>query len=118
MPRPINPQHPHYAFRVVWDREAAGWRGAVAEFQHLVGEPHESEVDALNEIIRMTHGHVAEMRMAGVTMPPGIMDTNYSGSPRIRILPELHRDVALEAAEANMSLTSYISQIVASRHSR
>lgn len=117
MPRPIS-QVPHFAYRVHWDREHAAWRGFVAEFPHLQSEPHPTEVDALAEIIRLAHDHVAVMRMEGITVPPGIMDANYSGSPRIRIIPDIHREIALEAAEVGMSLTSYISQIVASRHTR
>lgn len=117
MPRPIS-QVPHFAYRIHWDRDAAAWRGLVAEFPHLVSDPHPTEVDALNEIIRLTHGHVAVMRQGGVEMPLGIMDSNYSGAPRIRIIPDIHREVALEAAESGMSLTAYISQVIAARHTR
>jgi len=52
---------------------------------------------------------VADMQANGETVPEPIATRRYSGRFMVRIPPELHRRLALEAAEAGVSLNRLAS---------
>jgi len=53
------------------------------------------------------------MEANGEKIPEPIATKKYSGKFQLRIAPELHRRLATEAAEANMSLNRYIGDKLA-----
>jgi predicted HicB family RNase H-like nuclease len=50
------------------------------------------------------------MESNGEKIPEAIAEKTYSGKLQIRIPPSLHRRLAMEAAEENVSLNRYMSQ--------
>lgn len=119
MPRPLpaGQTGAHYAYRVHWDRKRKTWVGGVLEFPHLTTTVEYADpVPALEGIIRVTAEHVRSLAMAGTPKPLGFMDTEYTGRPGWRLTPEMHRDLAVEAAERGLSLAAYTNEVLAARH--
>ncbi len=54
------------------------------------------------------------MEASGEKVPEPISERKYSGKFQVRITPELHRMLAIEAQEQNVSLNRYISNKLAS----
>ncbi len=52
---------------------------------------------------------VAEMIANGEPVPAALADKRYSGEFRVRIPPEVHRALAIEAAEQRVSLNRLAS---------
>ena len=64
---------------------------------------------ALRGIRRVVGEIVADMRAAGEPVPEPIALRQYSGKFMVRIPPEVHRRLAIEAAEAGVSLNRLAS---------
>ena len=54
------------------------------------------------------------MEANGEFIPEPLSEKEYSGKFQVRIPPELHRKLAIEAAEAKVSLNRYVSNKLAS----
>ena len=59
-------------------------------------------------------GVVADMKASGETIPAPLADNRYSGEFRVRIPPEVHRALAMQAAEQGVSLNRLASAKLAS----
>ncbi|MDR1351446.1 MAG: type II toxin-antitoxin system HicB family antitoxin [Zoogloeaceae bacterium] len=57
---------------------------------------------------------VQDMRASGETVPELLSERRYSGEFRVRIPPEVHRALALQAAEQHVSLNRLASAKLAS----
>ncbi|NJL52719.1 MAG: type II toxin-antitoxin system HicB family antitoxin, partial [Hydrococcus sp. SU_1_0] len=68
---------------------------------------------ALEGITSLVKDIVADLEVNGETIPVPISEKNYSGKFQIRITPERHRMLAIEAAEQNVSLNRLISDKLA-----
>ncbi len=93
----------HYTYRVRWSAEDGGFVGTVAELPSLswVAETLEG---ALSGILEIVTGVLEDMAATGETPPAAIADRRDSGKFMVRVPPELHRHLAIEAAEQNVSL--------------
>jgi len=60
-------------------------------------------------IRRMVSEAVADMQSTGETVPEPLAERHYSGEFRVRIPPEVHRALALQAAEQGVSLNRLAS---------
>ena len=56
---------------------------------------------------------IADMETNGEEIPTPISDKSYSGKFQVRITPERHRMLAIEAAEQNVSLNRLIGDKLA-----
>jgi len=65
--------------------------------------------DALAGIRKMVKSVVREMRASGEAVPLPLSEKRYSGEFRVRIPPQVHRSLALEAAEQGVSLNRLAS---------
>ena len=52
---------------------------------------------------------VADMQTEGTTPPAALADRRYSGEFKVRIPPQVHRDLVLSAAEQGVSLNRLAS---------
>lgn len=68
---------------------------------------------ALQGITDLVQEVVDDMAASGELIPEPIAERTYSGKFQVRILPELHRQLAIEAAEKNVSLNRYVSHKLA-----
>lgn len=103
----------HYTYRVTWSPEDGEYVGLCAEFPSLswlASEP----VAALQGIRQLVSEVVAEMEASGEAIPTPLAEKHYSGEFRVRIPPELHRALAMQAAEQGVSLNRLASSKLAS----
>ncbi|WP_187977561.1 type II toxin-antitoxin system HicB family antitoxin [Mycetocola sp. JXN-3] len=103
----------HYTYRVRWSGEDTGFLGTVAEFPALSWFAETSR-DAFTGINQLVAEVLADMELTGETIPGPLSDRAYSGKFLVRIAPELHRNLAIEAAEQQVSLNRLISMRLAS----
>jgi predicted HicB family RNase H-like nuclease len=98
----------HYTYRVVWSEEDAQWVGLCAEFPSLSWLAPTPE-DALRGIRKTVADVVRDMKAGGEHVPEPICSRRYSGKFMVRVPPEVHRKLAVEAAEEEVSLNRLIS---------
>ena len=101
-------ENDRYTYRVTWSEEDEEYVGLCAEFPSLSWLTAEPEA-ALRGIRRVVGEIVADMRAAGEPVPEPIALRQYSGKFMVRIPPEVHRRLAIEAAEAGVSLNRLAS---------
>jgi predicted HicB family RNase H-like nuclease len=98
----------HYTYRVTWSLEDGEHVGLCAEFPSLSWLAATPEA-ALKGIRQVVSEVVADMKAAGETIPVPLAEKHYSGEFRVRIPPELHRALAMQAAEQGVSLNRLAS---------
>jgi len=101
-------QNDHYTYRVTWSEEDGEYVGLCAEFASLSWLDAEPE-SALQGIRRVVAEVVADLQKSGEPVPEPLAIKKFSGRFMVRIPPELHRELALEAAEAGVSLNRLTS---------
>ena len=104
--------HKHYAYRVIWSVEDEEFVGLCAEFPSL-SYLDEEHLKALSGIVELVKDVVADMEAKGEQIPIPISQKSYSGKFQVRITPERHRLLAIEAAEQDVSLNRLISDKLA-----
>lgn len=98
----------HYTYRVTWSAEDGEHLGLCAEFPSLswlAGSPEE----ALAGICRVVADVVADMTAHQESVPAPLAERHYSGEFRVRIPPELHRRLVIDAQEQQVSLNRLVS---------
>jgi predicted HicB family RNase H-like nuclease len=98
----------HYTYRVTWSPEDGEHVGLCAEFPSLSWLADTPEA-ALVGVRTLVAEVVADMASAGEAPPAALAEREYSGEFRVRIPPELHRKLVLQAAEQNISLNRLAS---------
>ena len=98
----------HYTYRVTWSPEDGEHVGLCAEFPSLSWLAATPEI-ALKGIRKVVAVAVADMKASGEDVPVPLAEKHYSGEFRVRIPPELHRSLAMEAAEQGVSLNRLAS---------
>ncbi|MBD2297917.1 type II toxin-antitoxin system HicB family antitoxin [Nostoc sp. FACHB-190] len=103
----------HYTYRVTWSSEDQEYVGLCAEFPSL-SYLDEDKIAAFQGIESLVKAVVADMEANGESIPEPIAEKDYSGKFQVRIPPELHRKLAIEAAEEKISLNRYVNLKLAS----
>ena len=98
----------HYTYKITWSSEDQEFVGLCAEFPSL-SYLHENRNLALEGITNLVKDIVLDMEANGEEIPEPIAEKTYSGKFQVRITPELHRKLAIEAAEENVSLNRYVN---------
>ena len=98
----------HYTYRVTWSEEDGEYVGLCAEFQSLSWLASEPEA-ALQGIRQLVADVIADLHSSGEPVPEPLASKKFSGHFMVRVPPELHRQMALEAAEAGISLNRLAS---------
>ncbi len=97
-----------YTYRVSWSEEDNEYVGVCIEFPSLSWLAETPE-DALNGIRQTVSEVVIDLQSSREPVPEPIALKQYSGKFLVRIPPELHRRLALEAAESGISLNRLAS---------
>jgi len=97
-----------YTYRVTWSEEDNEYVGLCAEFPSLSWLAALPE-DALKGIRQVVADVVADLKANNEQIPEPIAVKQYSGKFMVRIPPELHRRLSIEAAEAGISLNRLAS---------
>ncbi|MDR1188252.1 MAG: type II toxin-antitoxin system HicB family antitoxin [Bifidobacteriaceae bacterium] len=100
----------HYTYRVHWSAEDEAYVGTAAELPSMSWVAG-SLSGALAGIRDLCAEAVQDMATSGETPPEPMGDRTYSGKFMVRIPPEAHRRLTVEAAEQRVSL----NRLVASR---
>ncbi|EJF84677.1 hypothetical protein MCU_00255 [Bartonella elizabethae Re6043vi] len=98
----------HYTYRVLWSQEDGEYIGLCAEFPSLSWLASKAE-KALKGIMDLVSEVVEDMQHNGEEVPVPLSYIKYTGKFQLRIPPELHRKLAIQAAENGISLNRYIS---------
>jgi predicted HicB family RNase H-like nuclease len=98
----------HYTYRVTWSPEDQEFVATCAEFPSLSWLA-EDDIDALRSIKKLVSEVVEDMRASGESVPEPIADRKYSGQFVVRTTSQIHRRLAVEAAEEKVSLNRYIN---------
>jgi predicted HicB family RNase H-like nuclease len=97
-----------YAYRVIWSNSDQEYVGLCTEFPNLswlAGTPEA----ALKGIRRVVAEGVKIMEADGDSIPEPLSNKKYSGKFSVRIPPEVHGNLSIQAAEAGVSLNRLIS---------
>jgi predicted RNase H-like HicB family nuclease len=98
----------HFTYRVTWSPEDGEHVGLCVEFpslSHLDKTPE----SALAGIRNLVADVVADLEASGEPVPAPFAEKHYSGEFRVRIPPEMHRALAMQAAEQGVSLNRLVS---------
>ncbi len=97
-----------YTYRITWSEEDQEYVGLCAEFPSL-SWLEKSQEEALAGIRKMVADVVKDLKTNNETPPEPIASKRFSGKFMVRIPPELHRKLALEAQEEGISLNRLAS---------
>lgn len=98
----------HYTYRVTWSADDNEYVGLCAELPSLSWLA-ESPEDALSGIRSLVDSVVKDMKKCGEEIPVALAERTYSGEFRVRIPPDLHRKLAIDAQEQQISLNRLVS---------
>ncbi len=97
-----------YTYRVMWSEEDEEFIGLCAEFPSLSWLASTS-AKALKGIQAVVKKCTADMSKNKEEIPSAISARNFSGKFMVRVPPEVHRHLAVEAAESGVSLNRIAS---------
>ena len=97
-----------YTYRVTWSQEDNEYVGLCVEFPSLSWLALTPEA-ALNGIRRVVANVISDLEANGEFVPVPLVTQHYSGEFTVRVPPEVHRRLTLEAAEAGVSLNQITS---------
>ena len=97
-----------YTYRVTWSEEDQEYVGLCAEFPSLSWLASSPEA-ALCGIRTVVAGVIEDMQANGEVIPNALALHRFSGKFMVRVPPEIHRRLAVEAAEAGVSLNRLAS---------
>ena len=101
----------HYSYRIYWSGEDSEYVGLCAEFPSLSWLDKTPEA-AFTGIRKTVSDVIVDLQTNAELIPEPIAIRHFSGKFNLRIPPELHRDLVLEAAEAGISLNRLASDIL------
>ena len=97
----------HYTYRVAWSVEDDEFVATVVEFPSLSWLAP-SQIGALEGLEALLSSVIADMQQQGEDVPEPISERSYSGKFNLRLGEKLHRDIALRAAEENLSINQWV----------
>jgi predicted HicB family RNase H-like nuclease len=106
-------QTDHYTYRITWSDEDSEYVGLCAEFPSLSWLDKTQEA-ALQGIRNLVAKVVSDMKSNDENIPEPLAIKQYSGKLLVRIPPNVHRDLTIQAAEAKVSINRLISSKLSS----
>jgi len=98
----------HYTYRVTWSEEDNEYVGLCAELSSLSWLAKTPE-SALKGIRKVVADVIEDMKESGEEIPQPLAHRNYSGKFIVRVPPEVHRSLAIQAAESGVSINRLVS---------
>ena len=97
-----------YTYRVTWSEDDSEYVGLCAEFPSLswLASTQEAALNGIRNTVKLA---IADMMSAGEAIPQPLATKNYSGKFLVRVPPEIHRKLEMQAAEAKVSLNRLVS---------
>ena len=97
----------HFTYRVTWSPETGSTSACARSSRLFRGSPRRR--NALAGIRRLVADVVRDMTANGEKVPEPIADRTYSGEFKVRIPPQAHRALVIQAAEQGVSLNRLAS---------
>jgi predicted HicB family RNase H-like nuclease len=97
-----------YTYRITWSEEDKEYVGLCAEFPSLSWLAGSQE-DALIGIRKIVEEVIEDMKDNGESPPLPLSRRKFSGKFVVRIPPEIHRKLTIEAEEEGISLNRLVS---------
>ena len=101
-------QSDRYTYRITWSEEDKEYVGLCVEFPSLSWLAGCQE-DALKGIRKVVEDVIKDMKDDGESPPLPLSQRKFSGKFIVRIPPEIHRKLAVEAEEEGISLNRLVS---------
>ena len=98
----------HYTYRITWSPEDGEHVALCVEFPSLSWLAP-TPAKALSGIRRLVVDVLEDMRSNGEKPPEPLGARTYSGKFVVRVTPETHRELALQAAEEGVSLNRLVN---------
>lgn len=101
-----------YGFRVTWSAEDEEFVATCIELPSLswLAATPESALSGLGALVDEV---VADMHRTGEDIPEPLSTRHYSGKFQLRLGEDLHRRLAIEAAEQHVRLNQYVTRKLA-----
>lgn len=93
----------HYTYRVTWSDDDQEYVGLCVEFPSLSWLAQSPEA-SLRGIRGVVADMVADMKRSNEPIPEALASRHFSGKFMVRVPPDVHRELTVEAAEAGVSL--------------
>ena len=97
-----------YTYRITWSEDDNEYVGLCAEFASLSWLSTTPEA-ALKGIRKLVADIVKDFESNNETVPEPIACRRYSGKFMVRVPPDVHRNLAIRAAESGISLNRIVS---------
>ena len=97
-----------YTYRVTWSEEDKEYVGLCAEFPGLSWLVNSQEA-ALCGIRNVVAEVISDMNANNEPIPEPLAVKHFSGNFMVRIPTDVHRELAIKAAEANISINRLVS---------
>lgn len=97
-----------YTYRVTWSEEDGEYVGLCAEFPSLswLADTQEAALAGIRDTVKQV---VQDMQSAGESVPQPLASKRYSGKFTVRVPPDVHRKLQLQAAESKVSFNRLVS---------
>jgi predicted HicB family RNase H-like nuclease len=97
-----------YTYRVTWSEDDQEYVGLCAEFPSLSWLSKSPEA-ALKGIRKVVADVTKDMKDSDEKVPEPLAVRRYSGKFMVRVPPDIHRDLVIQAAESGVSLNRLAS---------
>ena len=103
-----------YTYRITWSDEDSEYIGLCAEFPSLswLDKTPESALHGIRNLVKET---IMDMQINNEEAPQPLTNKRYSGKFMVRVPPEVHKRIAIEAAEAKVSINRLVSAKLSKR---
>ena len=101
-----------YTYRVQWSEKDQEFVATCAEFSFL-SWLETTKAKALNGIVKLVGNTVEDRLRRDEEVPEPFAARKFSGAFKVRIPPDRHRQLVLEAAEQGVSLNRLVSDKLA-----
>ena len=97
----------HYSYRLAWSAKDEEFVATVVEFPSLswLADTREGALDGLTSVVEEV---LRDMLAEDEEIPAPWDERTFSGKFNLRLGPDLHKKVALEAAERHESMNTYV----------
>jgi len=97
-----------YTYRVTWSEEDVQYVGLCAEFPSLswLADTLEGALAGIRNVVKQV---TEDMQSTGEPLPRPLATKIYSGHFTVRVPPEVHRKLHIQAAESKISLNRLVS---------
>lgn len=101
-----------YTYRVTWSEEDKEYVGLCAEFPGLswLETTPETALSGIRSLVRKV---VVDLKRNEEAVPKPLSTRSFSGKFMVRVPPDVHRSLVIQAAESGVSLNRLVSSKLA-----